>query len=440
MNSQQVSQEENGQKADSVNGTGEIALESNLGPWVIEHVDPSKSHRQVFLRRGERLTIGTRQDSDLILDDSWVSGLHCVLDASNGSLELIDMNSKNGVFVGNARVKRARLDFLSTTFTVGKTSLIVKVTSRRDAVHPVAAISGLIGRSEPMVRLTADIRRLAKLRAPVLIVGESGVGKDVVARALHGLSGRKGNYVPLNVATIPENLADSELFGHRRGAFTGAVQQRVGAFEQAHEGTLFLDEIGELAASVQAKLLRVLEDGMVRPVGATQSRQVNSRVVSATCAPLSERCAVGQFRFDLLQRLSMVVLEVPPLRDRRSDIVLLAQGWLERFRSEVGPRYLAEDAVLRLTQYDWPGNVRELGSVLYRACVGTDQNHLDAMAIERAIKSQVGGTTKRRFDPREFLTLAEGNVSLAARLAGLPRTSFRHWLARSAKTHSSGNA
>lgn len=439
MNRQEVSKTQQGREADSVSGTSEIALNSAIGPWVVEHVDRSKSERQVFLRRGEKLTIGTRHDADLRLEDACVSGLHCTLDASSGCLELIDLGSKNGVFLGNARVQRARLDFGSATFTVGKTSLSVKLNARHEARNQAEPIAGIVGRSEPMVRLIGEVRRLAKLRAPVLVMGESGVGKDVVARALHGLSGRKGEYVPLNVATIPENLADSELFGHRRGAFTGAVQPRVGAFEQSHDGTLFLDEIGELAPSVQAKLLRVLEDGMVRPVGATQARYVNTRVISATCAPLGERCASGLFRFDLLQRLSMVVIEVPPLRERRSDIALLSQSWLDRFRSEIGVRYLGQDALLRLSAYDWPGNVRELGSVLYRACVGTDQSLIDAAGIERALKSQVGATTKRRADPRELLTLAEGNVSLAARLAGLPRTTFRTWLSRIEKDDKADN-
>jgi DNA-binding NtrC family response regulator len=356
-----------------------------------------------------------------------------MLDATGDGLELVDLGSTNGVFLGNARVQRARIDAISTTFTIGKTVLSIQLKERQDSRSRVEPIDGIVGRSEPILRLVGEIRKLARLRAPVLIIGESGVGKDVVARALHNLSRRKGEYVPLNVATIPENLADSELFGHRRGAFTGAVQARVGAFEQAHDGTLFLDEIGELAMAVQAKLLRVLEDGMVRPVGATQARFTNARVISATCAPLGERCSCGRFRFDLLQRLSMVVLEVPPLRERRSDISLLAQAWLDRFREEVGVRCLGQDAIARLVAYDWPGNVRELGSVLYRACVGTEQSIIDAVGIERALKSQVGTTSKRQLDPRELLTLAEGNVSMAARLAGLPRTTFRTWLSRAKK-------
>jgi DNA-binding NtrC family response regulator len=285
-----------------------------------------------------------------------------------------------------------------------------------------------------MLRLKREVRRLASLRAPVLILGESGTGKDVVARALHRWSNRVGSYVPLNVATIPETLADSELFGHRKGAFTGAVQSRIGAFERAHQGTLFLDEIGELAAQVQAKLLRILEDGMVRPVGAVEERRVDVRVVSATWTSLFDRSAAGQFRFDLLQRLSVVVLEVPPLRERRSDIPLLARHWLDRYRSEVGPRELTDRAIERLCTFDWPGNVRELGGAVYRACVVSEGELIDVAAIDQAMATRGARYDRRNRDPEEILLRAGGNVSEAARLAGLPRTSFRTWLSRSRRS------
>jgi DNA-binding NtrC family response regulator len=410
--------------------TGEISVDTVLGPWVVEYLDTSKGLKQVFLRRGEQMTIGSRGDVDLRLNDNCVSAVHCLLDATKGGLELMDLGSRNGVFLGGARIARARLERLTSSFTIGKTTLSVRLNTRCESREVTEPIAGLVGRSEPIVRLTGDIRRVAKLRAPVLIIGESGVGKDVVARSLHTLSARSGAYVPLNVAAIAESLSDSELFGHCRGAFTGAVQPRVGAFEQANGGTLFLDEIGELAPAIQAKLLRVLEDGMVRSVGAAQVRHVDVRVVSATCAPLGERCASGQFRNDLLHRLSVMILEVPPLRERKSDIPLLVQSLLERHRGEVGVHSLAPDALARLSDYEWPGNVRELGAVIYRACVNSESSVVDGAAIERALCRRIGGSPRRRSDPMELLTLAEGNVSRAARLAGLPRTTFRTWLSR----------
>jgi DNA-binding NtrC family response regulator len=432
MNANHVSISQGGQKAETGFETGEFAAEAVRGPWLIECREGTGPLRKATLERGASLVLGSGRDVDVHIEDACVSGRHCRLDASGGTLELIDLDSKNGVFLGNARVRRARLPFTSAVFTIGRTLVAVKTITTDVAAHSDGdcAVPGLVGRSAPIVRLSMEIRRLARLKAPVLIVGESGVGKDVVARALHELSGRRGAYVPLNVATIPESLADSELFGHRRGAFTGAVQQQTGAFEEAHSGTLFLDEIGELALSVQAKLLRVLEDGMVKPVGAVQARRVDVRIVSATCAPLNERCSTGEFRFDLLQRLSMVTLRVPPLRDRRSDIPLLARAWLDRFCDEVGFRLLSDEAIELLGEYEWPGNVRQLGAVLYRACVCSDHQVLDIPAIEHALADQVGTSSKRRNDPREFLRLAEGNISRAARLAGLPRTTYRTWLSR----------
>lgn len=431
MTNQSAEHYAEGQTADSPMATHEIDLKALPGPWVVQYIDRRSGPRQVPLQLGQRVTIGSRQDADIQIEDPCVSGVHCQLDASRGQLELIDMGSKNGVFLGHARISKACLSGATTTFTIGKTVFSLKVTREPATRGNIEPIAGLIGRSEPIVRLTADIRRLAKLKAPVLIVGETGVGKDVVAQALHHLSGRSGQYVPLNVATIPESLADSELFGHCRGAFTGASQPRTGAFELANAGTLFLDEIGELVPAIQAKLLRVLEDGVVRPVGAAQGRATEVRVVSATCAPLAERCANGQFRFDLLQRLSVVTLEVPPLRERRSDIPLLAQAWLERYRAEVGIRGLGDDALAALVAYDWPGNVRELGAVIYRSSVMADSSLIDKATVERALQRKVGVRVQRRSDPHEFMVLAEGNVSMAARLAGLPRTTFRTWLSRS---------
>lgn len=419
-----------GREAGCAGTTGEISVDSMVGPWVVEYLDASKGLRQVFLRRGEQLTIGSRGDVDVRLNDNCVSAVHCMLDATKGGLELTDLSSRNGVFLGGARIATARIEQLTSSFTIGKTTLSVRLNTRSESREAAEPIAGLVGRSEPIIRLTADIRRVANLRAPVLIIGESGVGKDVVARALHALSARSGAYVPLNVAAIPESLSDSELFGHCRGAFTGAVQPRVGAFEQANGGTLFLDEIGELALAIQAKLLRVLEDGMVRAVGAAQARHVDVRVVSATCAALGERCASGQFRNDLLHRLSVMILEVPPLRERKSDIPLIAQALLARYRGEVGVHSLAPDALARLSDYEWPGNVRELGAVIYRACVNTESSAVDGAAIERALCRRISGAPRRRSDPVELLTLAEGNVSRAARLAGLPRTTFRTWLSR----------
>ncbi|HMA94921.1 MAG TPA: sigma 54-interacting transcriptional regulator [Polyangiaceae bacterium] len=411
--------------------TTELCVRGSQGPWSVEWAASGGDVRKVRLMQHQRMVIGTDGDCDLRVQDAFVSGHHCALDATGEQLMLHDLGSRNGVFLANVRIRAAEVDAVPACFLIGKTLITVRGGSPSEGRADVDASDGLVGTSEPMLRLKREVRRLAKLRAPVLILGESGAGKDVVARALHRLSGRTGPYVPLNVATIPDSLADSELFGHRKGAFTGAVQAQIGAFERAHGGTLFLDEIGELAPSVQAKILRILEDGMVRPVGGVEERQVDVRVVSATWASLHERSATGQFRFDLLQRLSMVVIEVPPLRARRSDIPQLVECWLKRIRTEVGPKQLTELAIERLCSHDWPGNVRELGGAIYRACVMSDVDIVDVEGVARALAAQGVRYNRTGRNPEELLLQAGGNVSQAARLAGLPRTTFRTWLGRS---------
>jgi DNA-binding NtrC family response regulator len=274
------------------------------------------------------------------------------------------------------------------------------------------------------------VRKFAPLRAPVLLLGESGTGKDVVAHALHSLSQRSGELVPLNVGAITESLADSELFGHRRGAFTGAIAARPGAFELAQGGTLFLDEIGDLPASLQVKLLRVVEDGMVRSVGATQTTKVDVRLVSATWALLDERVARGSFRADLLHRLSTVVIRLPPLRRRASDIPELCRVLLARYRSELGEKRVSSAALARLVEYGWPGNVRELASVLYRGAVAAPGETIDVVHVE--LPAQTGHRARPEpLSPAEVLELLSrcgGNTTEAARAARVPRSTFRSWL------------
>jgi DNA-binding NtrC family response regulator len=308
---------------------------------------------------------------------------------------------------------------------------VVRGVEEREPVGTTLPVPGMVGSSQAMIRVAEAIRKHASLRAPVLIVGESGVGKDVAARAIHTLSGRQGDYLPINMSTIPESLADSELFGHTRGAFTGAQSNRCGAFASANKGTILLDEIGELPLAIQAKLLRVVEDGVVRPVGASRVQTVDVRLVSATWVPLVERVLEGKFRFDLLQRLSTVVIEIPPLRKRKVDIPALVANWLQRHESEFGTRVLTSAAMARLAAHRWPGNVRELASVLYRACVSTDSVEVDWQSIDGGLRAGIAEPARDFNDPREVLKRCHGNMSLAARAAGVARSTFRSRLARS---------
>ena len=239
-----------------------------------------------------------------------------------------------------------------------------------EAAASFAVISGMVGQSAPMAELTRLVRLVAPHSARVLIEGETGTGKELVAKALHTLSGRANKpFVVLNCAAIPEALLEAELFGHVRGAFTGAVQNRIGRVEAAHGGTLFLDEIGEMPISLQAKLLRFLENGELQRVGDNDTVRVTVRVVSATHRSLEERVDTGAFRLDLLHRLSVFPIQVPSLRERLDDLPLLAEHFLAELGKEAPRKRLTRDARDKLFTHTWPGNVRELGHVLQRAVI-----------------------------------------------------------------------
>ncbi|WP_409310585.1 nitric oxide reductase transcriptional regulator NorR [Pectobacterium sp. B1J-3] len=243
---------------------------------------------------------------------------------------------------------------------------------RGDSVATTETVDEIIGLSEPMQRLKKEVDIVAGSDLNVLIMGETGVGKELVARALHRGSSRAGHpLVYLNCAALPESVAESELFGHVKGAFTGAIHHRTGKFEMADNGTLFLDEIGELSLTLQAKLLRVLQYGDLQRVGDDSSLKVDVRVLAATNRDLRQAVLDGAFRADLFHRLSVFPLSVPPLRERRQDIALLVGFFCERSRAQLALNRLAltKEAIALLEQYDWPGNVRELEHAIYRATV-----------------------------------------------------------------------
>src|SRR5438105_3589670 len=233
------------------------------------------------------------------------------------------------------------------------------------------SFEGIIGRHPSMLEIFEVIRRVARTDATVLISGESGTGKELVAAALHRLSGRtSARFVPVHCGAIPEDLLESEMFGHERGAFTGAIASRLGRFKLADGGTIFLDEIGEMRPKLQVKLLRVLEDGRFEPVGSVTTQQVDVRIIAATNRSLDEAVAAREFREDLFYRLRVVPIEMPPLRRRREDIPLLVAGVLTQLVAKGLPRYEVTPAAMEvLARYNWPGNVRELRNLLEQMVV-----------------------------------------------------------------------
>ena len=428
-----ASETEGAPASEQSDSTLELCRPIERGPWALDVGSPQEG-RSASVQCGERLVIGTGTGADVRISDRAVSARHVRLTATAHGIVLEDLSSKNGVYVAGARVGTATFSAAESAFVIGRTTVTLRPLASDEPLQQQHSepLPGLTGTSLPMRRLYGELRRVGRLRAPVLIVGESGSGKDVVARALHAVGGRTGSYVPLNVGAIAETIADAELFGHRRGAFTGAVATRAGAFEEANGGTLFLDEIAELSLQLQVKLLRAVENGEVRPVGAAQPLRVDVRVVSATWASLGERVAEGRFREDLYHRIATLIVETPSLRQRRSDIPALSVALLARIRDEVGDKYLSSAALARLVAYSWPGNVRELASVLYRASVTASCPEIDARQIEAAIP-RLGPHKAFALSSSQARALLDengGNVSAAARAAGVPRSTFRTWLAR----------
>jgi DNA-binding NtrC family response regulator len=379
----------------------------------------------VPLAPGGEVVLGSTDAAGVCIEDVTVSARHCRVTHAGTSVEVADLGARNGLRVGGVRVPQAALP-LGGSFEIGRTLVRVQPASSH-APSPAAPLRGLVGASPAMRALAGAVRRVAPLRLPVLLRGESGTGKDLVARALHDEGPRAGRpFVALNAAAISRELAESELFGHKRGAFTGAVRERRGAFREAQGGTLFLDEIGAVPLDLQAKLLRVVEEGRVRPLGAEAGVAVDVRLVAATCEPLETMVADRRFRGDLYERLAVCVVVVPPLRDRPEDIPALARHLLAS--SELADRSVALDAVAALRAHRWPGNVRELRNVLVQAAVGSglvlEAEHIAAVLAERS------GRT-RRIEAGEALRIFEEagrNVSAAARRADLPRTTMRDLL------------
>lgn len=381
-----------------------------------------------------RLVIGSSKRADVVLEDPTVSAEHCVLSVGDDGVLVEDKGSRNGTFVGGARVEQA-LCRGGAVMNVGRSTVAFHEARAEDddaeELADVRPLVGVAGASLAMRRVARDVRNLAKHIEPVLVTGETGTGKELVARALHDEGPRAERpFVPLNVAALPRELVESELFGHERGAFTGAVARRCGAFEEASTGTLFLDEIGELPIDAQPKLLRALDGYEVRSVGGSGGgRRFDVRLVAATHVAIAERVDQGLFRRDLFHRLEVFVVEIPPLRERRSDIGAIASRVLARLAASDGDakRTLTAAALARLVAHDWPGNVRELRNVLIRAAhLSRTPATLSAYDVEQGLRARVAALpTLSPGLARALLREHNGNMSAAARAAGVPRTSFR---------------
>ena len=391
-----------------------------------------------------RLVVGSAQDVTLRLTDPTVSRYHIEFEATGEGILVRDLGSTNGTLLGTARIREivVRGDVELQT---GHTKLKLVTGSERVArgVSGVASFGRLIGASVAMRAVYTSLERAAPTTTPVLITGESGTGKELAARALHEASTRRGEaFEVVDCGGLPPTLVESELFGHERGAFTGATSDRQGAFERAHGGTLFLDELGELPLEVQPKLLRALGEAEVRRVGGSKVRKVDVRVVAATNRDLRREVNAGRFRADLFYRLAVVQVRMPSLRDRLDDLPALVQHLYEVIRRDRGvttSEALDEAALAELCRHDWPGNVRELRNHLEHFLVlrvppkfesGARGDTPDEVEAEpRRITSVPLKVAKENLERRyivALLTETGGNVSEAARRAGIDRvTLFR---------------
>jgi transcriptional regulator with GAF, ATPase, and Fis domain len=268
-------------------------------------------------------------------------------------------------------------------------SLTVEAEYLREELNQLIGADEIIGRSEALLRVLNDVKEVAGTDATVLISGETGTGKELIARAIHLASTRRAKpLIKVNCAAIPAMLMESEFFGHEQGAFTGATKKRDGRFALAHGGSIFLDEIGELPIDLQPKLLRVIQEGEFEPVGSSQTRKVDVRLIAATNRDLEKLVRDSHFREDLFYRLNVYPIQLPPLRERRNDIALLATAFARKFARRMGRRFepLSDDCVKRLQAYNWPGNVRELQNIIERAVITSRDGRLN---LDRALPESV---------------------------------------------------
>ena len=394
------------------------------------------------LAEGQSVVVGRGAEAELRVESTRVSRRHARLTLRGGALVVEDLGSRNGTRVGNQLLRSASREVGSgSTIAVGPLEIVAARATAPldDSAHPgeqPASPEGIIVADKAMVRLFAVVRRLAATTSAVLVVGETGAGKEVVAEQIHRLGPRAdGPLVRLNCASIPENLLESELFGHERGAFTGADRRRVGHVQAAHGGTLLLDEIGEMPAALQAKLLRVLERRAITPVGASTEIAVDVRFLCATHRDLRREVAEGRFRQDLYYRVSTFTVEVPPLRERPAEILLLADLFARRLAHEahVAPKGFTPDALATLRSHRWPGNVRELRNAIEHAMVMADGAPIARAHLPAEVRGDVAGGDEpmreklsevERLSIEAALAAEGGNQTRAAKRLGISRRAL----------------
>jgi transcriptional regulator with GAF, ATPase, and Fis domain len=444
-----MSDAEKPEKPDSGGGS-DVAIETRAVGWRptgqlgLQAVVLSGNHKGHSVVLGGHTRIGKSSDNDIVLTDDTVSRHHCELLRAPDGVHVRDLESTNGTRVDGTRIREAVLGS-GQVLKVGEVEISIRPTQQRMEVLPSdkTYFGGAIGQSLAMRTIFGIFERIAPTDATVLLEGETGTGKDILARAIYQQSPRaKGPFIVVDCGAVAYSLIESELFGHERGAYTGAVSARQGAFELADNGTVFLDEIGELPLDVQPKLLRVLETKELRRVGGNKTIKTNVRVIAATKRDLGREVQAGKFREDLYFRLAVVPVTVPPLRSRREDIPALVTGMLRSAAPTGEPLTVSAETMQALMAHDWPGNVRELRNVLERAVYmaqATGSREIGGIALpsgtsapqDAAFHFEPGKSyreTRAKYDAeferryvKWLLGRHQGNVSAAAREAKMDR-------------------
>ena len=402
-----------------------------------------------------------KEKFDLVVTDFKLPGMNGLeflraVRRANADLPVVVMTAYGTVESAVDAMKAGASDYVLKPFSLAELVLVIRKEldarklreenrSLREALGQRYEYKNIVARSDRMQAVLALVERVAPTNATILVGGESGVGKDLIARAIHEHSNRaKGPFVKINSTAIPENLLESELFGYEKGAFTGATTSKPGKFELADEGTLFLDEIGDVPPAIQVKLLRVLQEREFERLGGTKTLKVDVRLIAATNRDLRAALEDGSFREDLYYRLNVVAIDIPPLRDHKEDIPALVQFFLEKFAREYGRSIqgITPQAMKALTEFHWPGNVRELENVIERGVTLSTGTSLDVADIQLDIPSARSAGTSFTLPPnmtleqweeeaiREALRQANGNKSQAARTLGLSRNALRYRLSQ----------
>ncbi len=387
---------------------------------------------RVFVSSSDRAVVGTHESCDLALDDRTVSRFHCEVSVRDGRAWVRDLGSKNGTLVDGVSVLEAHLHD-GARLTVGHTHMHVRIGGEvAIPLSRTAQFGQLVGRSAQMRHVFALLERAAQSKATLLLEGETGTGKEAAAESVHQAGARRDKpFVVVDCSALPPHLLESELFGHEKGAFTGAAARRLGAFETAEGGTVFLDEIGELSPDLQPKLLRVLERQEVKRIGADRYQKIDARIIAATHRNLRSDVNSKRFRSDLYYRLAVVLVTLPPLRERVEDLPILVERLLESLEATRRPeaaRLRTPAFIAELAAHRWPGNVRELRTYLERALALSGAATPATPTAPSSYKE-----AKERWERayvEELLRAAGGNVAAAAREAKLDRAAFYRLLWR----------